>query len=703
MKSRYYLLGLIVLLLASCKPDIQKGNFNIIPFPTQIIKIDGFSKIDKFLIAESQDKELENFLPWINTWNIEVESTNFDDSNFEIIQRDSIEDGAYYLSVKSDKILIDHSDSEGLANALSTLYQLLSLNDNKVPLVDIKDSRSFAYRGMHLDVARHMYSADEIKNYMDYLSFYKFNYFHWHLTDDQGWRIEIKAFPKIQEIASYRKETLIGHYSDHPHKFDGKKYGGFYSQEEIKDIVKYASDRGIEVVPEIDLPGHSSALLAAYPYLGCEDKRFETATKWGVFYDVLCPNEETFEFLEKVFDEVMDLFPSEYIHIGGDECPKEAWKKSSFCQSLMKNEGLKDEYELQSYFINRLENYISGKGRKIIGWDEILEGGLAPNATVMSWRGIEGGIEAANMNHDVIMTPTSHCYFDYYQSEDPNEPLAIGGYLPLEKVYNYNPIPEELDSDKHQYISGAQGNVWTEYLPQFSNVEYMMLSRSAALSEVLWSTNDKDFKNFSNRLIQHIDYWQANNVNISNNLLDMVTEVYVSKDSGSSVALSTAIDGTILYSKKPQDGKYASMKSSDVQLKEEGMYSFYAELDGVKGRIKELSFSPHKGNYSKISIEKKPAEKYGGNGAQSIINGIKGNDNKYGGSEWLGFEGEDFVAEIEFDILEKINSVACRFYKGEGQWIYLPSKVEILALTEEGEYQKLAITENINSDSKVQN
>jgi hexosaminidase len=367
---------------------------------------------------------------------------------------------------------------------------------------------------MHLDVGRHFFSVDFIKKYINLMAMLKMNTFHWHLTEDQGWRIEIKKYPKLQEIAAFRDETLIGHYSDKPHQFDGKKYGGFYTQEEIKEVVKYASARQITIIPEIEMPGHSQAAIAAYPELGCTGEQVKVATKWGVFEEIYCPKETTFKFLEDVIDEVSNLFPGKYIHIGGDEAPKIRWENCEHCQNLIKKEGLKDEHELQSYFIARMEKYINSKGKQIIGWDEILEGGLAPNATVMSWRGTNGAIEAAKQKHTVILTPQSHCYFDHYQSENKNEPLAIGGFLPLEKVYNFNPIPDELTTEEHQYVLGAQGNVWTEYMQTSENVEYMVFPRAIALSEVLWSAKEhRNYTDFIYRLEYFNKILDARNVN----------------------------------------------------------------------------------------------------------------------------------------------------------------------------------------------
>jgi hexosaminidase len=375
---------------------------------------------------------------------------------------------------------------------------------------------------MHLDVCRHFFPKEFIKRYIDFLSMYKMNTFHWHLTDDQGWRIEIKKYPKLTQIGAWRKATLIGHYSQFPHIYDSTLYGGFYTQDEIKEIIKYASDRNITIVPEIEMPGHSLAAIASYPELSCTGNPQQVAADWGEFEDVYCPTEETFTFLENVLSEVIDLFPGKYIHIGGDEVSKDSWKASKFCQDLIKREGLKDENGLQSYFVKRIEKFINSKGKTLIGWDEILEGGLAPNAVIMSWRGTQGGIDAARLGHDVVMSPGGYCYFDYYQGDPRSEPLAIGGYTTIEKVYSYEPVPTELTKSEQGRILGAQGNVWTEYIPDTKQVEYMVFPRIAALAEVLWSPKDKrNYDDFRDRLLTHFDYLNYFGINYSKAIFDL--------------------------------------------------------------------------------------------------------------------------------------------------------------------------------------
>ncbi|HNT93463.1 MAG: beta-N-acetylhexosaminidase [Bacteroidales bacterium] len=436
----------------------------------------------------------------------------------------------YTLMVTGKRVELRSPSPAGLFRGVQTLRQLMPPQVEveggltgevlpQVPACFITDEPRFSYRGMHLDVCRHFFTVDEVKRYLDILALHKFNTFHWHLTDDQGWRIEIKKYPELTATGSQRKETLTGHGGRPPFTYDGKPHGGYYSQEEAREIVRYAAERYITVIPEIEMPGHAVAALASYPWLSCTGNKIEVQTRWGVMEDVFCAGRDTvFAFLEGVLDEVMEIFPSEYIHIGGDECPKTRWEKCSACQQRIREESLSDEHELQSWFITRIEKYLNSHGRKIIGWDEILEGGLAPDATVMSWRGIRGGIEAARMGHDAIMTPTTHAYLDYYQGEPAGEPLAIGGYLPLERVYSFEPLPDELNADEQKHILGLQGNLWTEYISTMSYLEYMTFPRAFAIAETAWTPYlKKDFEEFLARLdvlkerydLMHVNYFRG--------------------------------------------------------------------------------------------------------------------------------------------------------------------------------------------------
>ena len=429
---------------------------------------------------------------------------------------------SYRLSVTTEGIALNAADYAGLFYGLQTLSQLMppdavtssDVSSFDLPVIEIDDAPRFTYRGVHLDVARHFFPPEFIKHYIDLLALYKINRFHWHLTEDQGWRIEIDQYPKLTEVAAFREQTQIGHGLDE-FQGDGVRYGGFYTKEEIREIVAYAQARNVMIIPEIEMPGHATAALAAYPELACTEGPFEVAMTWGIFEDIYCPYEETFEFLENVLLEVIDLFPGDYIHIGGDEAPKTRWEESEYVQDLMVREGFNDVEQVQGYFIRRIEKFLNEQGKRLIGWDEIIEGGLPPNATVMSWRGTIGGIEASRRGHDVVMTPYSHLYLDYYQSADQeNEPFAIGGFLPLDTVYSYEPVPSQLRERDKTRIIGAQANVWTEYMKTGEHVEYMLLPRMLALAEVVWSPAEaKNFTSFLKRIEWHLDRFDALGVN----------------------------------------------------------------------------------------------------------------------------------------------------------------------------------------------
>lgn len=506
----------------------QNGEFNIIPKPKSLVftrslpfelnyktKIVATDETGRKTAGILNDLLLKNY-----GFKLEyVSNGKFPKNNFIKISasQDIKTNEAYSLKINSKSIEIAGSET-GQFYALQTFLQLIPAEfkgKTKLAAVEIADEPRFSYRGMHLDVGRHFMPVSFVKKYIDLMAQYKFNQFHWHLTEDQGWRIEIKKYPRLTEIGSKRKESHTGRYSP-VFKGDGVPVEGFYTQEQIREVVAYAKARHINIIPEIELPGHSSAALAAYPEFGCkENYEYKVQQTWGIFKEVFCPYDKTFQFLEDVLAETIALFPdSPYIHIGGDEVLKDHWKESAFVQDLMKRENLKDEHEVQSYFIRRIERFVNSKGKKIIGWDEILEGGIAPNATIMSWRGEKGGIAAAKMKHDVIMTPTDFMYFDYGQGNPKYEPLHIGGYVPLEKVYSYNPIPKELTADEAKYILGAQANVWTEYMKKPENVEYMAFPRMLALSEVVWSPlESKNFADFQNRLSVHFPRLDKQNVN----------------------------------------------------------------------------------------------------------------------------------------------------------------------------------------------
>ena len=519
------------------RPDEKPAKLlPLIPLPKEMTPSnDEFILTDKTKIILTNEK-FKHEVNYLNSYlkshydlELQVVSNMPSDGNYIMIAQPDFEAGwleNYDLTMNQNQIVFIAEGNAGLFYGIETLIQLMPLEKTKeikISCAEIKDSPRYQWRGMHLDCSRHFFSKEEVKKYIDYLAMYKFNVFHWHLVDDQGWRIEINKYPLLTKIGSQRKETIIGKPAwdkdgkpSKDDKYDGTPYGGFYTQNDIKEIVAYAQVRHITVVPEIEMPGHSLAALAAYPQYSCTGGPFETYTKWGVSDDVYCAgNDSTFLFLQNILAEVCDLFPGKYIHIGGDECLKERWKACAKCQKRIIDERLKDENELQSYFITRIEKYLNSKGKQIIGWDEILDGGLAPNAAVMSWRGIKGGIAAAKLKHNVVMTPGKPCYFDHYQAKDKTkEPLAIGGYNPLDSVYAYNPTPKGLSEGESKYIMGAQGNVWTEYITDFAKVEYMSMPRMAALSEALWTPVDKkNYKNFVSRLKLHSKTLDKMNVN----------------------------------------------------------------------------------------------------------------------------------------------------------------------------------------------
>lgn len=556
-----YLLSIFFLIFLSCATVSEQlpnspEDYQVIPKPQSLKMQNGQFEIDKNTkISGSEQLVNEGVYLAEEISLVSGLSLGFDvDQSGDILLKldPSIADEeGYSLSVETDKITITGKSPKGVFYGIQTLRQLLppginsTLKDQniKVPAVTIVDAPRYTYRGMHLDVARHFFPVSFVKRYIDLLALHKMNTFHWHLTEDQGWRIEIKQYPKLTEVGAWRNGTIVGHYPGTGN--DNKRYGGFYTQDDIREVVDYAAKRHITVIPEIELPGHSSAAIAAYPYLSCfpeertgvpNDMMSEASKKaqadgqpkivqesWGVYKDVYCVGkEETFTFIENVLDEVVELFPSTYIHIGGDECPKDYWERSPESQTRKAELRLADEHELQSYFIKRVEKYLNSKGKQIIGWDEILEGGLAPNATVMSWRGNTGGVAAATAGHKVVMSPNSHCYFDHYQSEDTeNEPLAIGGFLPVEKVYSFDPVPAELADENRQYILGGQANLWTEYIDTEKQAEYMLLPRMTALSEALWTSKEqKDYEDFKGRLTSFRSRYDAMNLNYAKHVFE---------------------------------------------------------------------------------------------------------------------------------------------------------------------------------------
>lgn len=596
-------------------------------------------------------------------------------------QQDGSED--YELNISNTNIRIAAS-ANGAGNfyALQSLIQLLPTDAAKpilVPCVQIKDAPRFAWRGMHLDVSRHFFPVSFVKRYIDLLALYKMNTFHWHLTDDQGWRIEIKRYPELTRTGAWRNGTMVGRYSNQ--QYDSIRYGGFYTQEEIKEVVAYAAKKHVTVVPEIEMPGHAVAAIASYPWLSCTGKKIPVEKGWGVFEDVFCTKDSVFGFLENVLDEVITLFPGKYIHIGGDESPKTRWKVCPTCQSVIKREHLKDEHELQSYFIKRIETYVSSKGRKIIGWDEILEGGLAPNAAVMSWQGQEGGIAAARQKHPVVMSPTSHCYFDYYQASPPGEPLAIGGYVPLEKVYAFEPVPASLSPAEQSYIMGAQANVWTEYILSEKHLEYMVLPRMAALAEVLWTPKEKrDETDFLVRIQKHFGLLDLLKYHYAGALYRISAQISPAENSGSvTLQLSAnAALGDIHYTTNGSDpGPGAPVFTKALPVTESmTVKSALFRNNDRKGQVMTGNYNINKATNTTVSLKEAPHKSYNTGGAFTLVNGETASLPWFR-EQWLGWNGTDMEATVKLGKEEEIRDVQAGFLKDELSWIYFPQSVDI--------------------------
>ena len=621
---------------------------------------------------------------------------------FSIAEEGKLPAEGYVLKVTKKNITISGGSGAGLFYGVQTLFQLLppeiegegtlkTLSGLDVQCIEISDQPRYPYRGMHLDVSRHFFPKEFIKKYIDLIAMYKMNTFQWHLTDDNGWRIEIKKYPKLTGTGAWRVDRESLPWTERPPQQPGEKatYGGFYTQDDIREIVQYAKDRYVTIIPEIEMPAHSVAILAAYPQFSCTGGPFTvTPGSYWPNKDILCAgNDSTFQFLQDVLTEVIALFPSEYIHIGGDEADKTRWKECPKCQARIKSEGLKDEKELQSYFIKRIEKFLTSKNRKMIGWDEILEGGLAPEATVMSWRGIEGGIAAARQGHDVIMTPTSYCYFDYYQADPGFEPKAIGGFVPLKKVYSYDPTPGELTKAEARFILGTQGNLWTEYIATPQHAEYMAVPRMIALAEVGWTPKElKNWKSFRQRLSDHFRRLDLMEVNYSKGSFKV--DVSTSFDKKNNVLLAS------LETEQPDVLIHYTLNGNDPSLKSP-VYSGPIEIKGnsyikagifvdekVKEKFSEQSVLFHKATGKKVTYIQNYSYRYTAGGDGALTDGLRGTTNHRDGN-WQGYLGNDMEVIIDLGKVDSIMSVSAAFLQNSGSWIFMPDTV-IISLSQDG-------------------
>jgi len=699
---RIFTLMITIVTILSCSVTQNREGegleMNIIPIPQMTKRLEGtyiFPKTFQFVtMGEIKNADFfSDYLKQLIPGAIRSE-TNLADLTLELISDGDMPSEGYQLEITTRGISIRAGDDPGLFYGIQSLRQLLpsaiegqgaSLEGHRIQAMIIADHPRFGWRGMHLDVSRHFFPAEFIKRYIDMIALHKMNVFHWHLTDDNGWRLEIKQYPKLTEICAWRVDREHEDWRKWSpiEKGEESTYGGFYTQDEVRDIIAYAADRQITVIPEIEMPGHSSEIFAAYPELSCRGELLDVIP--GSYWpneDIFCAgNDSVFTFLENVIDEVAELFPAKYIHIGGDEAAKTHWKTCPKCQARIQAEGLADEHELQSWFIQKMEQYILSKGKLLIGWDEILEGGLAPEATVMSWRGEAGGIAAAKAGHDVIMTPTSFVYFDYYQGDPETEPQAIGGYLPVQKVYSYEPIPVELDIDEHKYVLGAQANLWTEFVKTTQHAEYMVLPRMTALAEVLWSRADqRDWSTFHKRLQTLLPRFDELGWNYSpGSFLVEILPGQLFEDNKIEVDLISeqsdhdihfTLDGT---NPTLQSQKYANRLAlnQDAQIRA-AIFSDQKQL----GRVSKRDFAFHLATGAETSYELKYHNRYKGGGDQGLVDGILGSDNFKDGT-WQGFQVHDLLLTIDLGETQKIFKTEMNFLQSTPAWIFMPEYIEV--------------------------
>ena len=700
LKNEMIMKQIFALLMLSCLFFNAKAQtkVNIIPQPVSLQEKEGYFILDDntTIRCSNSNKELmaaANFFAAyvknISGYALPVNVAKKHSVQLVIAKMSELGEEGYQLDVSNNAIVITANTKEGIVYGMQTLFQTMPpIRTNAVlsiPCMLVTDYPRFKWRGMHLDVSRHFFSTDVIKQYLDLMASYKMNVFHWHLTDGGGWRLEIKKYPKLTQQAAWRVDDLGKPWNWSSVQFTADKdkatYGGYYTQQQAKEIVAYAKVRNITVVPEIEMPGHSEAAMAAYPELSCS--KINYFGQPGNFFaskvegNYCAGNEQAFVFLQDVLTEVMNIFPSTYLHIGGDEVDKYSWKNCVHCQARMKKEELKNENELQSYFIKRIEKFIVSKKRKMIGWDEILEGGLAPEATVMSWRGESGGIEAAKMKHEVVMTPGSPCYFDHYQAGPDGEPLAIGGFNTVKKVYDYEPIPKELNATQAKYVLGAQGNVWTEYIATAAHLEYMVLPRMPALAEVLWTpSKNKNWEQFNQRLQLLFRAYDQKGLHYSPGNYTVGIQP-VSKNGKLMVALTgEALDTKILYT---TDGTFPTLQSNIYQqpivVSESMTIKAISTLGGklMGGKPSSQSFVLHKAIGTNVVYTNSVNTNYLADGPNSLTDGVRGTT--AAGKYWHGIDKKDLVATLDLGEQKLIESISLGCLQNYKDWIFLPQSV----------------------------
>ncbi|WP_430972786.1 glycoside hydrolase family 20 protein [Sunxiuqinia rutila] len=706
---------LLILLILLCPfLLVARQNVSIIPQPVSLEVHSGSFIIDEntsiqFNATQDELKEAADFFAaavrTISAYDLPYQLKKAKTIELKLEEIESIGKEGYLLDVTPQNIRLRANDKAGIIYGMQSLLQLLPvIRTNavlEIPCLSVTDYPRFQWRGMHLDVSRHFFGPEVVKEYIDLMASYKLNTFHWHLVDDQGWRIEIKKYPKLTDVGAWRVDQNHLEWSDRPQAKPGEEptYGGYYTQEQIKEIIDYAAERNITIVPEIEMPGHVASAIASYPELSCTQKTQLPLTGGdysNMSSNYCAGNEEVYHFLEDVLSEVIDLFPSTYIHIGGDEVNKGPWKECERCQARMKEEKLKDENELQSYFITRMEKFIISKGRKMIGWDEILEGGLAPEATVMSWRGEAGGIEAAKMKHDVVMTPGNPCYFDHYQAGPEGEPVAIGGFNTLKKVYAYEPIPEELTAEEAHFALGAQANVWTEYITTAEHLEYMVLPRMVALAEVVWTPKEnKDWDSFNVRLQNQFRAYEQKGLHYCPG--NYTVNIKPKSENGKlKVELSTEIlNGEVYYTLDGSEPTLQSEKyttpieiNSSVVLKASTV--LYGKVKGYKPA--EQNFVMHQAIGRAVEYTNPVSPYYQADGPNTLTDGVRGTEAV--GKFWHGFSDKSLIATIDLGETKTIQSIALGCLQKYRDWIFLPESVTFEVSTDGKSFAEIESLKN---------
>lgn len=704
---------IITLALISCSTESKRADYRVVPLPKTITESPDEKAFtlspDVSICYLSSQKELQKEADFLSEYINDILGYSLKTVSSEGVESRAINlsidptlfnnDNECQIIVNEDNIKIIGSNASSVFHGIQTLRKSLPFDAKGenvgMPAAVITDYPRFGHRGMMLDVCRHIFTLDSIKQFIDVMALHNMNKFHLHLTEDQGWRMEIKKYPELTQVGAWRSGTKIGKTET----YDSIRYGGYYTQEELRELVQYATDRHITIIPEVDLPGHQLAALATYPELGCTGGPYEVWRQWGVSEDVICAgNEDAMTFLEDVLLEVMDVFPSEYIHIGGDECPKTRWEQCPKCQAKIKELGFKDddkftaEAYLQSYVMTRMEKFIEDHGRKVIGWDEVLEGGLGPNVTVMSWRNSEAGKEAAQQKHDVIMTPCSHLYFDYYQTDDTdNEPIAIGGYIPVSKVYEFEPIPSGLSDEEAKHILGPQANLWTEYIKDMKTVFYRILPRMDALSEVQWvMPEQKDYDDFLKRTYKMVELYDIMGWNYAKHIFDIDVDITPNIEAKCiDITMSKFGEGDILYTLDGSDPLVSGIKYvGPIKLTESAQLRAIVKRINNVGREFSTDIELSKSSMKPITLKNEPNEAYRFEGANTLIDGLSGGKN-YKTGRWIAFFGENLDATIDLLEGQEISRLRFNCNLTKGDWIFNAKSVKILVSDDGNEYKEI--------------